>query len=204
VTNPLFWLVLSLLFVTVSLTIVLIVAIPTFKELSRAARSAEKLFETLRREFPPTLEAIRLTGLEISDLTDELQEGVQSAGQVAKQVDQTLADARRQARKVQHGTRSLAVGLRSAWKTLMRPQPPRRSERLPGEPDTLGLTELPASTRPPLPDALDEFEATDDYEAIAEYLPAHRPLPTPAPTRFIAKAGELVEELGQQEDGTAR
>ncbi|MDX2230990.1 MAG: DUF948 domain-containing protein [Leptolyngbyaceae cyanobacterium bins.349] len=136
-TNPLFWLVLSLLFVTVSLTIVLIVMIPTLKELGRAARSAEKLFETLRREFPPTLEAIRLTGMEITDLTEDISEGVQSAGQVAKQVDQTITGARKQVRKVQVSTRSLMTGMKTAWRTFTRSQPvqPRRSEHL-----------LPAST----------------------------------------------------------
>lgn len=131
--NPLFWLVVSFLFVTASLTIVLIVAIPTLKELGRAARSAEKLFETLRREFPPTLEAIRLTGMEITDLTDDLSEGVQSAGQVAKQVDQSLSGARKQAKKVQLGTRSLFTGVKTAWKTFTRsPTTSRRSvDRLP-------------------------------------------------------------------------
>lgn len=138
-TDPLFWLVLSFLFVTVSLTIVLAVAIPALKELARAARSAEKLFDTLRREFPPTLEAIRLTGLEISDLTDDVSEGVQSAGQVVKQVDQSLSTVRKQAQKVQSGTRSLLVGMKAAWRSFTRPQKPapRRSvDRLPpGRPD---------------------------------------------------------------------
>jgi len=161
VTNPLFWLVLSLLFVTVCLTVVLIVMIPTLKELGRAARSAEKLFETLRREFPPTLEAIRLTGMEITDLTDDISEGVQSAGQVAKQVDQTITGARKQVRKVQLSTRSLMTGVKTAWKTFTRSQSPapRRTERL-----------LPANTE-------------------SEPLPEN-----PPSTRFIAKAGEVVEE----------
>lgn len=117
-TDPLFWLVLSLLFVTISLTIVLVIAIPTLRELSRAARSAEKLFDTLRREFPPTLQAIRLTGLEISDLTEDVSEGVQSAGQVVKQVDQSLTGVRQQAQRVQYSTRSVVVGLKAAWRTF--------------------------------------------------------------------------------------
>lgn len=121
-TDPLFWLVLSFLFVTVSLTIVLAVAIPAFRELARAARSAEKLFDTLRREFPPTLESIRLTGMEISDLTDDVSEGVQSAGNVVKQVDQSLGNVRKQAQKVQSGSRNLMVGFKAAWKTFTRPQ----------------------------------------------------------------------------------
>lgn len=135
-TNPLFWLGLSLLFVTLSLAIVLIVMIPTLKELGRAARSAEKLFETLRREFPPTLEAIRLTGLEITDLTEDISEGVQSAGQVAKQVDQTITGAKKQVNRVQVTTRSLMTGVKTAWKSFTRPQSvqqpvqQRRTERL--------------------------------------------------------------------------
>ena len=134
--------------------------IPTLREVARAARSAEKLFETLRREFPPTLEAIRLTGMEISDLTDDITEGVQSAGQVAKQVDQTITGARQQARKVQLSARSMMTGVKTAWKTFTRPQstPSRRKEQLP-----------PAR---PEPDALGDGNGT----------------------RFISKAGELVEE----------
>jgi len=132
--------------------------IPTLKELARAARSAEKLFETLRREFPPTLEAIRLTGLEITDLTDDISEGVQSAGQVAKQVDQTLTGARKQVRKVQLGTRSIMTGMRAAWRSFVKPQPLRRTERL--------LAAKPAS----------------------------EPLGEANGTRFISKAGEVMEE----------
>jgi uncharacterized protein YoxC len=96
VIDPLFWLGLSILLVAVSLTAVLIAALPALQELGRAARSIEKLADTLRRELPPTLEAIRLTGLEISDLTDDVSEGVKSAGQVVKQVDQSLSGARNQ------------------------------------------------------------------------------------------------------------
>jgi uncharacterized protein YoxC len=129
VSNPLFWLVLSLLFVTVSLTIVLVVAIPTLRELSRAARSAEKLFDTLRREFPPTLQAIRLTGLEISDLTDDVSEGVQSAGQVVKQVDQSLTGVRQQAQRVQSTTRSVVIGFKAAWRAFTRSPKPSSQRR---------------------------------------------------------------------------
>ncbi len=128
-TDPLFWLVLSFLFVSISLTIVLVLAIPALRELSRAARSAEKLFETLRREFPPTLQAIRLTGLEISDLTDNVSEGVQSAGQVVKQVDQSLTEARQQAQRVQSSTRSVVVGIRAAWRTFTRSPKPSTQRR---------------------------------------------------------------------------
>lgn len=135
--DPLFWLGLSILLVAVSLTAVLIAALPALQELARAARSAEKLFDTLRRELPPTLEAIRLTGLEISDLTDDVSEGVKSAGQVVKQVDQSVTGAKNQAQKVQINTRGVVAGVTAAWKTWNRPSTKRRSiERLPPEQQT--------------------------------------------------------------------
>jgi uncharacterized protein YoxC len=120
VIDPLFWLGLSILLVAVSLTAVLIAAIPAIQELGRAARSVEKLADTLRRELPPTLEAIRLTGLEISDLTDDVSEGVKSAGQVAKQVDQSLGTIKNQAKKTQANTRGVVAGVKAAWKTWRR------------------------------------------------------------------------------------
>ncbi len=132
--DPLFWLGLSILLVAVSLTAVLVVALPVLQEIARAARSVEKLADTLRRELPPTLEAIRLTGLEISDLTDDVSEGVKSASQVVKQVDQNLSSAKNQAQKVQVNTRSVVAGVKAAWKTWRRPSPSagRRSiDRLP-------------------------------------------------------------------------
>ncbi|MFN6525736.1 DUF948 domain-containing protein [Nostoc sp. ChiSLP03a] len=130
--EPLFWLGLSLLLVATSLTAVLVAAIPALQELARAARSAEKLFDTLSRELPPTLEAIRVTGLEITDLTDDVSEGVKSASQVVKQVDQSLDSARIQAQNLQVSTRSIFIGAKAAWKNFTRQKPVRRtSDRLP-------------------------------------------------------------------------
>ncbi|MEH2142053.1 DUF948 domain-containing protein [Nostoc sp.] len=125
--DPLFWLGLSLLLVATSLTAVLVVAIPAFQELARAARSAEKLFDTLSRDLPPTLEAIRVTGLEITDLTDDVGEGVKSASKVMKQVDQSLDSARIQAQNLQVGTRSIFVGAKAAWRNFTRQKPARRT-----------------------------------------------------------------------------
>jgi ABC-type transporter Mla subunit MlaD len=131
--NPLFWLGLSILLVAASLTAVLVAAIPALQELARAARSAEKLFDTLSRELPPTLNAIRNTSLEITDLTDDVSEGVKSASQVVKQADQSLDSARKQAQNIQASTRSVLVGIKTAWRTFTRPKTNRHSniERLP-------------------------------------------------------------------------
>jgi hypothetical protein len=115
VTEPLFWLGLSLLLVSVSLTAVLCTAIPALLELSRAARSAEKLFDTLREELPPTLDAIRLTSLEVTELTDEINIGVKTATDVAKQVDSGINYASKQVKTAQFGTRRLVTGVKAAW-----------------------------------------------------------------------------------------
>jgi uncharacterized protein YoxC len=142
VIDPIFWLGLSILLVAVSLTAVLIVAVPALQELGRAARSAEKLFDTLNRELPPTLEAMRLTGLEVSELTDDMSQGVQSAGQVVKQVDQSITGVKQQVQKAQVTSRSVLAGVKTAWRTFT--QPPgttasqsRRAE-FPSDPSELG------------------------------------------------------------------
>ncbi|MBD2088385.1 hypothetical protein H6F67_00670 [Microcoleus sp. FACHB-1515] len=160
--DPLFWLGLSILLVAVSLTAMLFAALPAFRELARAARSAEKLFDTLNRELPPTLESIRLTGIEITDLTDEVSEGVQSAGQVVKQVDQSLRGVQRQAQQAQTTTRSVFAGVKAAWKTFRRP--PRRS--LDREPEA---NRLPASTRQSI-----DFDNRSHRSHRDEYPPEYR------------------------------
>jgi uncharacterized protein YoxC len=120
VIDPLFWLGLSILLVAASLTAVLVAAIPALQELAHAARSAEKFFDTLSRELPPTLKAIRNTSLEITDLTDDISEGVKSAGQVVKQFDQSLESAKKQAEHIQINTRSVLIGFRAAWTSFTR------------------------------------------------------------------------------------
>ena len=124
--DPIFWLGLSFLIVAISLTSVLVVLLPAVQELVKAAHSLEKLCDTLRREFPPTLEAIRLTGLEVSELTDDLNQGVKSAADVVKQVDEGLSKAKKQMGTVKNSTQSLVVGVKTAWRTWQ--HPPQRSK----------------------------------------------------------------------------
>lgn len=118
--EPLFWLGLSILLVAVSLTAVLMAALPAFQELARAARSAEKLFDTLSRELPPTLEAVRLTGIELTNLTDDVGQNVQTAGRVVGQIDQSITGVKQQAKQAQVATQSVAVGLKAAWQAFRR------------------------------------------------------------------------------------
>ena len=124
--DSLFWLGLSLFLVAISLTAVLMAALPALQEVARAARSAEKLFDTLNREFPPTLEAIRLTGIEISELSDELNQGVESATSVVKQVDRSLDNVKKQAKQARNTTHGLIAGVKAAWKVWNSPTKKRR------------------------------------------------------------------------------
>ncbi len=118
--DPLFWLGVSLALVACSLVAVLAALIPAVRELRRAARSVEKLADTLSRELPPTLEAIRLTGLEITDLTDEAGDSVKRAGRVIQEVDRSLDRAKQQTETARTTARSLAAGVKVAWRTWKR------------------------------------------------------------------------------------
>ena len=128
--TPFFWLGISLLLVAISLMALLGVAILTLQELARAARSAEKLLDSLNRELPATLKDLRLTGKELAVLTDEVSGSMQSARSVVQQVDQGLSEAKAQAQKAQITTRSLFAGATAALQVLTA-QPRRRRTRPP-------------------------------------------------------------------------
>ena len=128
--DPLFWLGLSLLLVSFSLFAVLLVTIPTLQEVARAARSAEKLFDTLNREFPPTLEAIRLTGKEVGELTDDINQGVNNATGVVEQVNQGLVTTKQQVQQVQQSSIGIIAGAKAAWRVWRNPRPTEAIEPL--------------------------------------------------------------------------
>jgi hypothetical protein len=113
IADPVFWLGCSLFLVAMSLTAVFVVAIPVVQELARAARSAEKLLDTLNRELPETLESIRLTGADLGDLQKDVNRGVKSAVNVVEQVI-----TKQQVDQVQITTRSWIIGTRAAIKAF--------------------------------------------------------------------------------------
>nr|WP_281438530.1 DUF948 domain-containing protein [Synechococcus sp. C9] len=113
------------------MTAVLVALIPAVQEIARAARSIDKLADTLSRDLPPTLDAIRLTGMEISDLTDDVSQGVQSANRIVEQVNQSVESTKQTVRRTQVSTRSVWVGMKAAWNTWKRPPAP--TYRLPPE-----------------------------------------------------------------------
>ncbi|KAG2689387.1 hypothetical protein I3760_09G136300 [Carya illinoinensis] len=59
---------------SVAFTSLVIAAVPTLYAMGRAATSLSKLADTAREELPSTMAAIRLSGMEISDLTLELSD----------------------------------------------------------------------------------------------------------------------------------
>jgi FtsZ-binding cell division protein ZapB len=182
VVDPLFWLGLSILLVAVSLTAVLVAALPAFRELARAARSAEKLFDTLSRELPPTLESIRLTGMEITDLKEDVSEGVQGAGRVVQQVDQSIDRVKKQAQQAQTTTRSLFAGVKAAWNTF--------SRRDGGQPEAARRYSVPRPAhllnRPPVGSRSsfsleDEDGFENEYLQESECISADEPATSPYP-----------------------
>ncbi|BAQ64824.1 hypothetical protein [Geminocystis sp. NIES-3709] len=116
-TEPLFWLGFSICLVAVSLTAVLVTLIPVAQELSRAARSAEKLFDILSQEFPNTLEAIKATNLELTELSTEVKDSVKSASGAVKKIDRTLVTAKQQVEIAQIKSGSFWAGLKAGIKT---------------------------------------------------------------------------------------
>ncbi|XP_060184811.1 uncharacterized protein LOC132614381 isoform X1 [Lycium barbarum] len=59
---------------SVAFTSLVVAAVPTLFAMRRAATSLSKLADTAREELPSTMVAIRLSGMEISDLTLELSD----------------------------------------------------------------------------------------------------------------------------------
>ncbi|XP_043707603.1 uncharacterized protein LOC122656962 [Telopea speciosissima] len=76
---------------SIAFTSLVIAAVPTLYAMGRAATSLSKLADTAREELPSTMAAIRLSGMEISDLTlelsdlsQEIAEGVSKSAQAVQ------------------------------------------------------------------------------------------------------------------------
>jgi uncharacterized protein YoxC len=115
--DPLTILGLSLIFVAISLTALVVAAIPALWQLVHTSRSAEKLLDTLNRELPPTLEAMRMTGLDVGDLSEELTQGLQGVSKTIERVERASAEVKQQALAARTNTHSFVVGIKVAWQT---------------------------------------------------------------------------------------
>ncbi|NMG58420.1 DUF948 domain-containing protein [Geitlerinema sp. P-1104] len=120
-SDPIFWLGLSVGLVAASLVTVLIALLPAVGELQRAARSVEKLADTLSRDLPPTLDALRLTGLELGELSEDVSSSVKNASDVVEQVNQSVTGVRKRANWLRGTGRSLGTGVRTAWTVWRNP-----------------------------------------------------------------------------------
>jgi FtsZ-binding cell division protein ZapB len=174
------------------LTAMLIVALPAFLELARAARSAEKLFDTLSRELPPTLEAIRLTGIEITNLSDDVSQNVQTAGRVVDQLDQSISGVKQQARHAQITTRSLIAGFKAAWQTFK--QPPT-AEELSEDAEAIEDPEVPQLNRSSPP--LHLSPPASNQTAEEELVPYSQPIAENTANRRLVES-EMQQTLDQQ------
>ncbi|OAB60741.1 hypothetical protein AY599_10410 [Leptolyngbya valderiana BDU 20041] len=146
-TEPVFWLGLSLGIVAFSLVAVTLTLIPAVRELQRAANSIEKLADTLSRELPPTLEVFRSTGLEIGELTDEVSTGVKNAGEVVGHVNQSVSSVKQQTQRVRGTTRGFVAGVKAAWQVWQRGEhPATRSEPSVSSSSPISFAEKPEDT----------------------------------------------------------
>jgi hypothetical protein len=118
VTDPIFWLGLSLGCVALGLLLLCVAMLPAARDLQRAARSLERLADTLNRELPTTLESFRQTGLELGDLTENVTSSVRNASETLGHVNDSVSTVRRQTQRA-HGTaRGAIAGIRAAWRVL--------------------------------------------------------------------------------------
>ncbi|TYH28677.1 hypothetical protein ES288_A02G162900v1 [Gossypium darwinii] len=83
--------------VAVSATWLFLSAIPALLAFKRAAESLEKLMDVTREELPDTMAAVRLSGMEISDLTmeltdlgQEITQGVRSSTRAVRLAEERL------------------------------------------------------------------------------------------------------------------
>ena len=183
--NPFIWLGVSILLVSISLIALLTVAILTLQELAKVARSAEKLLDTLNRELPATLSDLRLTGKDLSNLTDEVSGSVQSARNVVEQVDRSILDAKVHAKKAQATTHSFFAGANAALKVLIqakprrRRRPPTRRPAVPISPKTTS-TSLVSKDSANIPSAADKTSKRNTEKPVKKPVEeTHPTLPPP-------------------------
>ncbi|MDX2257112.1 MAG: DUF948 domain-containing protein [Pseudanabaenaceae cyanobacterium bins.39] len=167
--EAIFLLGLSFLLVVICLTVLLVTAIPTFQALGKAANSIVRLADTLTRELPATLDAIRMTGLELSELSDELNQGAKNAGEAVKQVNDGIKGVRQTASSASIATKSAFAGIKAGLKSLGRPRRSPRSDRRVNASEE-DLLEQYADTYGPLPQItrLDPDANTDTSTNISE------------------------------------
>eukprot|EP00262_Sarcandra_glabra_P013434 TRINITY_DN3719_c0_g2_i1.p1 TRINITY_DN3719_c0_g2~~TRINITY_DN3719_c0_g2_i1.p1 ORF type:complete len:298 (+),score=48.64 TRINITY_DN3719_c0_g2_i1:212-1105(+) len=96
---------------SIAFTSLVIAAVPTLYAMGRAAISLSKLADTAREELPSTMAAIRLSGMEISDLTLELsdlsQEIADGVNKSAQAVQAAEAGIRQMGALARHRTISM-------------------------------------------------------------------------------------------------
>ncbi|KAI5075611.1 hypothetical protein GOP47_0009687 [Adiantum capillus-veneris] len=84
-------------------------AIPTLNAMRRAAVALERLADTAREELPGTMAAVRLSGMEISDLTLELSD-------LSQEISESVRSSARAVRAAEVGIRRM--GSAAASQTL--------------------------------------------------------------------------------------
>lgn len=103
----------------ISATWLFCAAIPALLAFKRAAESLEKLMDTTREELPDTMAAVRLSGMEISDLTMELSD-------LGQEITQGVRSSTRAVRLAEERLRRL-----TNMKTIVSVQglPPRKAQK---------------------------------------------------------------------------
>ncbi|CAI5466861.1 unnamed protein product [Closterium sp. Yama58-4] len=94
--------------ITAALSVMLVAAVPALLAIRKAAQALERLAEVAREEVPGTMAAVRLSGMEMSDLSMELSD-------LSQEISQGIRNSARAVRLAEDGLRR--VGSLAASRT---------------------------------------------------------------------------------------
>ncbi len=125
--DPQFWLGISAGLLGAALLALVLALLPLLAQLTRTARSAERLFDLVERELPPILDSLQQTTAEVSDISQEVGGGLKRVNQTVDAVGTGLGVFQTGVSQANIRSQAWAAGAKAAWKTL-RQKPGNRQD----------------------------------------------------------------------------
>lgn len=116
--DPQFWIGISAGLLGAALLALVLSLLPLLAQLTRTARSAERLLDLVERELPPILDALQQTTAEVSDISQEVGGGLKRVNQTVDAVGTGLGVFQTGVSQVNVRSKAWAAGAKAAWKTL--------------------------------------------------------------------------------------
>ncbi|MGA7954907.1 MAG: DUF948 domain-containing protein [Gloeobacterales cyanobacterium] len=113
-----FWLGISAGLLGAALLALVLALLPLLSQLTRTARSAERLLDLVERELPPILDSLQQTTAEVTDISQEVGGGLKRVNQTVDAVGTSMGVFQAGVSQVSVSTKAWAAGAKAAWKTL--------------------------------------------------------------------------------------